>query len=87
MIVYYFVSGLFLMFFWCPCMAMNVNVQYKGGLLPDIVLLILRTSSARGGGGGCAARLFLFLFFPVQQTTSGIGHRVKYFFSGWQPMR
>ena len=25
-----------------------------------------------------AARLFLFLFFPVQQTTSGIGHRVKY---------
>ena len=30
-----------------------------------------------GGGGGCAARLFLFLFFPVQQTTSGIGHRVK----------
>ena len=36
-----------------------------------------RTSSARGGGGGCAARLFFFLFFPVQQTTSGIGHRVK----------
>ena len=31
---------------------------------------------ARGEGGG-AARLFLFLFFPVQQTTSGIGHRVK----------
>ena len=30
-----------------------------------------------GGGGWCAARLFLFLFFPVQQTTSGIGHRVK----------
>ena len=34
----------------------------------------------RGGGGGCAARLFIFLFFPVQQTASGIGHRVKYFF-------
>ena len=32
---------------------------------------------AGGGGGGGAARLFLFLFFPVQQTTSGIGHRVK----------
>ena len=30
-----------------------------------------------GGGEGCAARLFLFLFFSVQQTTSGIGHRVK----------
>ena len=34
--VYYIVSGLFLMFFWCPCMAINVNVQHKGGLLPDI---------------------------------------------------
>ena len=34
-------------------------------------------AARRGGGGGCAARLFLFLFFPVQQTTSGIGHRVK----------
>ena len=27
------------MFFWCPCMAINVNVQYNGGLLPDIILL------------------------------------------------
>ena len=37
--------------------------------------------AARGGGGvgGGAARFFLFLF-PVQQTTSGIGHRVKQFF-------
>ena len=36
-----------------------------------------------------AARLVLFFFFsPVQQTASnGIGHRVKCFFSGWQPMR
>ena len=33
------VSGLFLMFFWCPCMAINVNVQYNGGLLTDIILL------------------------------------------------
>ena len=33
--VYYIVSGLFVMFFWCPCMAINnVNVQYNGGLLP-----------------------------------------------------
>ena len=30
---------LFLMFFWCPYMAINVNVQYNGGFLPDIVLL------------------------------------------------
>ena len=35
--VYYTV--LFLVFFWCPYMAINVNVQYNGGLLPDIILL------------------------------------------------
>ena len=27
------------LFFWCPCMAINVRVQYNGGLLPDIILL------------------------------------------------
>ena len=32
-----FLSSLF--FFWCPCMAINVRVQYNGGLLPDIILL------------------------------------------------
>ena len=37
--VYYIASGLFLLFFWCPCMAIYVNVQYNGGLLPDIILL------------------------------------------------
>ena len=37
--VYYIVSGLFLLFFWCPCLAIDVNVQYNGGLLPDIILL------------------------------------------------
>ena len=37
--VYCIVSGLFLMFFWCLCMAINVNVQYNGGLLSDIILL------------------------------------------------
>ena len=31
----------------------------------------------RAGVGGGAARLFFVCFFPVQQTTSGIGHRVK----------
>ena len=30
---------LFLLFFWCPYMAINVNVQYNGGFLPDIILL------------------------------------------------
>ena len=33
------VSVLFLLFFWCPCMAINVSVQYNGGLLTDIILL------------------------------------------------
>ena len=37
--LYYIVSVLFLLFFWCPCMAINVSVQYSGGLLPDIILL------------------------------------------------
>ena len=36
--VYYIVSDLLLMFFWCPYMAINVNVQYNGGFLPDIIL-------------------------------------------------
>ena len=48
-----------------------------------LFIFIFSERAARGGGGGGeggAARLF---FFPtVQQTTSGIGHRVKYFFSG-----
>ena len=38
--VYYIVSGLFSMFFWCPCMAINVNIQYYGGLLPDIIYTV-----------------------------------------------
>ena len=38
-VVYYIVSGLFLLCFWCPCMASNVSVQYNGGFLPDIILL------------------------------------------------
>ena len=39
MVYYYIVSVLFLLFFWCPCMVINVSVQYNGGLLPDIILL------------------------------------------------
>ena len=30
---------LFSLFFWCPCLAINVSAQYNGGLLPDIILL------------------------------------------------
>ena len=37
--MYYIVSGVSLLFFWCPCMAINVNVQCNGGLLPNIILL------------------------------------------------
>ena len=40
------------------------------------IFYFLRTSSAREGGERCQS--FLFLFPPAQQTTSGIGHRVKY---------
>ena len=37
--VYYIISVLILLFFWCPCMAINVSVPYHGGLLSDIILL------------------------------------------------
>ena len=30
--LYYIVSVLFLLFDWCPCMAINVSVQYYGGI-------------------------------------------------------
>ena len=26
-------------FVWCPCMAINISVQYNGRFLPDIILL------------------------------------------------
>ena len=32
-------SVLFFMSVWCPCMAINVSVQYDSGLLLDIALL------------------------------------------------
>ena len=34
-----FVFVAFLVFVCCPCMAINVSVQYNDGLLPDIILL------------------------------------------------
>ena len=51
-----------------------------------VVFLFLFSERAKRIGGGDAPRLFFFS--PVQQTTSGIGHLVKYsevVFSGWQP--
>ena len=44
-LLYWILSLLFddvlfcLPFCWCPCMAINVSVQYDGGFLPDIMLL------------------------------------------------
>ena len=44
-VIYYYIGHkykatvLFLLFFWCPCKAIDVSVQYNGGLLPDIILL------------------------------------------------
>ena len=44
-VLYEYLSLLFddvlvcLPFCWCPCMAINVSVQYDGGFLPDIILL------------------------------------------------
>ena len=35
----------------------------------------MSSARARGGGGGCQT---FFFFSPVQQTTSGIGHRVRF---------
>ena len=37
--VYYIVCFVFTVFSCCPCMAIDVSVQYNDGLLPDIILL------------------------------------------------
>ena len=39
LMVFYIVSVLFLLFVWCPCMAINISVQYNGGLLTDVTML------------------------------------------------
>ena len=39
MVYYIIVSVLFLLFFWCPSMAINVSIEDNGGLLSDIILL------------------------------------------------
>ena len=45
--------------------------------LSGFFCFVFFSERADWGVGGGAARLFLLLFFPVQQITSGIGHRVK----------
>ena len=38
--LFYYVLKMFcFVFVWCTYMAINVSVQYNGGLLPDIILL------------------------------------------------
>ena len=44
--VYYIV--LFYCIFLCPFMAINVSVQYNGGLLPDIIILLTQGYFHRG---------------------------------------
>ena len=50
---------LFSLFLWCPCMAINVSVQYNGGLLPDIILLT--QSYCHRGTRSNAMKRFLYL--------------------------
>ena len=54
-------------------MAINISAQYNGGLLPDII----SPNEQRARGWGMLPDFLFFIFFPVQQTTSGIGHQVK----------
>ena len=56
---------LFLMFFWCPYMAINANVQYNGGFLPDIILL---TQCYLHRGTCLNARGFVFAAFDPTET-------------------
>ena len=56
----------------CTPVRENHRLRHHGLLF---FIYFLRTSSAQGGEGRCQT---CFLFFSVHQTTSGIGHRVKY---------
>ena len=47
LMVYYFVF-VFDVFLVCPCMAINVSVQYNGGRLPDIIILLTQCYRHQG---------------------------------------
>ena len=47
-IVYYYIVSVCFCFFLCPCMAINVSVQYNGGLLHGIILLTQQCYYHRG---------------------------------------
>ena len=56
--------------------------------IPVKVLCVLCVCVLSSPEGEVALPNFFFCyFFPVQEITSGIGHRVEYFFLGWQPIR
>ena len=64
-------------FCWCPCMAINVSVQYDGGFLPDIVLLTqcyyhreTRLNATRGQSAHL--KIPLETFSPSGGVSSGI---------------
>ena len=46
------------------------------------LLIFPERAARRGGAGGGGEGAAILFFFPVQQTTSGIGHRVKVVFFG-----
>ena len=49
------VSVLVLLFFWCPCMAIIVSVQYNGELLLDIIDVCMITSKSMDQPGKVAS--------------------------------
>ena len=63
--MYYMVSVLFSMSVWCPCMAIDVSVQYNGGRLPDIILLVDPMLLPSGNSFKCHKEvLYLQLMIP-----------------------
>ena len=53
MMYYYIVFVLFLLSFWCPWMAIDVSIQYDGGLLPDIIYTVDPMVSPSGNPFKC----------------------------------
>ena len=45
-----------------------------------VIFICIFSNEQRGAGGGALPDFFFSFFFPVQQTTSGIGHRASSFF-------
>ena len=52
-----------LLFCWCPCMATNnVSVQYDGGFLSDIILLLTQCYYHRGTRLNAMKRFCIFSY-------------------------